>query len=216
MKKLKRIKDNIRIWFQMEIKPGIDRFFGRKSLSAKKWRYINNVPSIKELIDDIKNHHSDARHVDTYTYHRGIARLLEPIELRSGKAVMTKYGIGCIKAIMRSDEFPSQVTKVIVEIMTTNFSRSKGYIKYINLIDLTQLVVYHEPTNQFILVSPKDYVYIVDDNQEITYRVTKRKYATLSPNYKANTEDVKIFNDYKNGALILRRLHAKGYVVTKQ
>jgi hypothetical protein len=114
------------------------------------------------------------------------------------------------------DDITGKLHKAVVEIMTTNYRKSKGYIKYLNPSDITQLTVYHGPSDQTILISPKDYVYIVDTDEPITYRVTKRKYATLSPDYKANTGYIKIFNEHRGGPDILQRLHAKGYVITKQ
>ena len=128
---------------------------------------------------------------------------------------MTPYGIGRMQSKIFND-ITGDLRKVVVEIMTVNYRKSRGYIKYLKPSDITQLTVYHTPLNQTILISPKDYVYIVDLDQPITYRVTKRKYATLSPDYKANAEHVKIFNEHKGGADILQRLHAKGYVIIKQ
>ena len=200
----------------IEIRPGLNKYLEKKSFALKKWRYINNIPTIKELIDNIKEDFNDSKHADTYTYYNGIARFVPPIEWGIGKAVMTPYGIGRIRAVEKDYLYPNTIHRVVLEMMTTNFRKSRGYIKYFKPSDLSQLVVYHQSSNQFILVSPKDYVYIVDNNAEITYRVTKRLYATLSPDYKVNTEYIKVFNDYRGGANILKRLHSKGYVITKQ
>jgi len=213
---MKKLKETINIWYQIEIKPGIVQYLDKKSLSFKRWRYINNIPSITEIVNEIKENHKTNEDADTYVYHTGIVRSVPPIMLEIGKPVMTKHGVGKIKAVMITDIVSGHTNKVVIEIMTTNYGKSRGYIKYLNLPDITQLVVYHAPTNQFILMSPKDYVYIVDENQEIAYRVTNRKYATLSPDYKANAEHIKIFNEYKGGARVLRQLHAKGYAIVKQ
>jgi len=200
----------------IEIRPGLERYLERKSLSFKRWKYINNIPSVKEIIDEIKDNHELNKQRDTYIYFEGVARFVPPIDIGTNRAVMTKHGIGRIKAIVKDDFFSEHIHKVVVEIMTNNYGKSRGYIKYLNPSDLTQLVVYHQPSDQFILLSPKDYVYLVDDNEEITYRVTNRKYATLSPDYKATAGYIKIFNEYRGGANVLRRLHAKGYVIVKQ
>ena len=199
----------------IEIKPRLNRYLEKKSLSIKRWRYIHDIPSIKELIDEIKENHEDNKDPDTYTYFVGVARHVPPIELGRGKVVMTKHGIGKIHSRI-FDDVTGDICKVVVEIMTINYRKSRGYIKYLNPSEITQLTVYHGPSDQTILISPKDYVYIADDNESIAYRVTKRKYATLSPDYKANTEYIKLFNEYRNGGNLLRRLHAKGYVIIKQ
>lgn len=215
MTKLKRVKNNINIWYMIEIKPSVIRFLEKQSLVLKKWRYIHNIPTIKELIDEIKENHECSKHPDSYDYYHGVVRAVPPIDLRTGKAVMTPHGIGRMHSRM-FDNLKDSLNKVVVEIMTVDYRKSKGYRKYLKLSDITQLTVYHEPSNQTILISPKDYVYIVDENEPITYRVTKRKYATLSPDYKANAEHVKIFNEHRGGADILQRLQSKGYAIIKQ
>ena len=214
MTKLKRVTNDINIWYMIEIKPNIIRYLEEQSMKLKRWRYINDVPSIKELIDEIKENHEFSKHPDTYAYFTGIARHVPPIELQKGKAVMTPHGIGKIHSRI-FDDVTGDIRKIIVEIMTINYRKSRGYIKYLNPSDITQLTVYHGLSDQTILISPKDYVYIENDNENISYRVTKRKYATLSPDYKANTEHVKLFNEYRLGGDLLRRLHAKGFVIRK-
>lgn len=200
----------------IEIRPGLNKYLEKRSFALKKWRYINNIPTIKEMVDQIKDDFNDNKHADTYTYNVGIARFVPPIEWEKGKAMMTPYGIGKIRAVEKDYLYPNQIQRVVLEMMTTNFRKSRGYIKYFKPSALSQLVVYHQPSSQFILISPKDYVYIVDENAEITYRVTRRSYATLSPDYKVNVGYIKVFNDYRGGANILKRLQAKGYVIVKQ
>jgi hypothetical protein len=215
MKKLKKLKDNINIWYMIEIKPSIIRFLKEQSLTLKKWRYINDIPTVKELIDEIKENHEFNKHLESYDYFTGVVRSVPPIELNKGKAVMTPHGIGRMQFKI-FDDITGNLHKVVVEIMTVDYRKSRGYIKYLKLSDITQLTVYHEPSNQTILISPKDYVYIADTDEPITYRVTKRKYATLSPDYKANIGYIKLFHEERGGANLLRRLHAKGYVIIKQ
>ena len=215
MTKLKKLKDSINIWYMIEIRPTVMRFLGKQSLAFKRWRYINDVPTIKELIDEIKENHEFNKHPDSYDYFDGVIRSVPPIELQAGSAVMTPHGIGRMHSRI-FDDITGDLRKAVVEIMTVDYRKSRGYIKYLKPSDITQLTVYHGPSDQTILISPKDYVYIVDIDEPITYRVTKRKYATLSPDYKANAEHVKIFNEHRGGADILQRLHAKGYVITKQ
>lgn len=217
MKKwIKRLKRDIKLWLAIEVKPPLTAYLEKKSLTIKQWMYIHDIPSIKEIIEEFKDNQELNATKNTYDYYDGIIRAVPPIEWSKNKPVQTKDGVGRIKAVIRDPFLHDHITKVIVEIMTINFSRSRGYIKYFNASELTQLVVYHKLSNQFILLSPKDYVYFVDENENITYRVTKRKYATLSPDYKVQTEHVRLFNEYKGGSDLLRRLHQKGYVIVKQ
>lgn len=204
--------DNVIIWFRFEIEPVIRNFFQKLSLRYKHFVYINGIKTIGELIREMQ--YNEHRHPDSYMYYNGIVKSIPPIQPYRNKPVITNYGVGIIRHVTLDDM--SFKDHARVEFMTTTFHKSRGYIKTLKLRDLKQLVIYHELSNQFILLSPKDYVYIVDDEQPVVYRLTERKYATLSPDYKAEFESVKIFNSHRGGAEILQELTQKGFKIIKE
>ena len=64
----------------IEIRPRLTHYLEKQSMKLKKWRYINNVPSIKELVDEIKENHEFDKHPESYTYYNGVVRSVPPIE----------------------------------------------------------------------------------------------------------------------------------------
>ena len=137
----------------------------RLDRKIKQYKYVHNLPSIRELFD-----FGMQRHPDSYVYYHSIVRTLEPILLKEQKIVLTKRGLGKIREIFIDED--ERIERVTVEMMTRNYARSKGYVLMFRPHELYQYVVYHEPLKRHIMLSPKDYVYMVEEAQPITYRVT--------------------------------------------
>lgn len=211
MNKKKLYDSTIFIWtvatfypIKESLKDKLKRFFRR----FHRWYYINNpLPSKSDILTWIEANKIKPTD-DQYVYHKGRVKLHYPIDLREGKAVSTKYGIGKIY------KFYPDNHKINVDMYTIN-GKYKGYYKLLNVRDIAQLVVYHALTQQFVLVSPKDYVYILEDGQEIEYRITNRGFATLSDNYKYQMEHIKLFNEKRGGKSILKKLYKQGYIIAK-
>ena len=89
----------------------------------------------------------------------------------------------------------------------------KKFPKAFKITELTQLAIYHEPSSQFLLLSPQCYSYIGETEQLVRYRVTKRKYAMLTDNYKKEAEKYDIINNVRNGSIVLKNLQRKGFVI---
>ena len=210
-------KRDIKLWYHINAIPATNQllekiklFLQTKLFGLKKWSYINNV-SIALLLDWLEREKSNS---DTYIYHDSIVRLHYPLRLDVGTVIMTKHGIG--QVLCPIYDLNKRLIKVEIIMMTYNYHKSKGYTKHFHIHDIYQLVVYHKPSMQYILLTPMDYQYINDENQRINYRITNRKYAKLSPQYKAEVEHIKIFNKHRNGAYILSQLSKKGYRIQKQ
>jgi len=213
------VNKNIIIWYYVEIKPTLTKYRNRTDRliepfvsKFQRWCYLHNIPSTKDFTQWFYGTYKSDN--DTYVYHQGVIRLQFPLRIKRGETVITKYGPGIIKSIIIDED--EIIQSVEVSMLSYNFRRSRGYSKYLNQNDLSQLQVYHKPSNQYVLLTPRDYAYIINENQDIWYRVTNRKYATLQPNYKANIEYIKIFNNERGGPEILRKLLKKGYVISKK
>jgi hypothetical protein len=157
---------------------------------------------------------------DGITYHIGKVIATPVIDLKLNTIVKTKYDIGRVKNIIYGYDSTGYIDrdiihKVEVEMLTTT-TKSKKFKKSFKYHDLTSIVIYHKPLKMFIILSPKDYVYIIEENQEVQYRITNRRFATLSPLYKAETEYIKLFNEKRGGANILKDLLKKGFVIQRQ
>jgi hypothetical protein len=217
MKQLGKISDAIKgipyisIWYFFKVRPLLS---GIKHSIKRAW-YVYNLPTVTKVLN-IYNEDSDSNNV---LYYKGNVRALYPIDLKVRSIVKTKYGIGRISSIIYRVDNNGYYTDVIQKInvdMLSNNGKSRGFSKLLNERDITQLLVYHHPAKQFVRLTPKDYAYIIKENQEIEYRITNRKFAELSPASKAKYEYIKIFNDKRGGANILKALLKKGYVIQRQ
>jgi hypothetical protein len=199
LKLSKEQRENISIWFYFNIESRFDKIM----FAIRRWWYIHNLPTP----DSIAQWYADTHIHDKYSYYTSRVILAPVIDLKLNVIVNTKHGIGRVKLIYKQ--------RVEVEMLALS-TKSKRFRKSFNINDLTQLVVYHAPSHQFILLSPRDYVYVVKENQEVQYRITNRKLATLSPSYKRETEYIKVFNENRGGSIILRSLLKKGFVIQRQ
>ncbi len=201
----------------------IRKWFKRYRRRLRTWYYLHNlIPPgkgsvslyIQGVISNITGQppiglkHGD----DNYTYYQGKVTLSYPLQIANGKMVATKYGLGTISKLHYSS---SGVTvRATVDLLTPN-RKHRGYSKTFHIRDLSQFVVYHEPSAQFILLSPKDYSYILTQDQTIEYRLTNRQAATLSPDYKREHEHIHICQTKRGGATILKQLYKRGFKVIR-
>lgn len=204
-------KENRRIWYYMVLLPFFADLFSWIPKPTKE--QVQKIKRVAFIYGIYMPTRLPKVH-DDYQYYDGQIRLHHPIILEIGKPVMTSDGIGRIVSI--SSKYSSSNKKIVVEMMQTNYKKSKGYIKRFRVESLSQLVVYHKLIDQFMLLTPMDYIYITDENQRINYRITNRGFAKLSPHCRSDVEYIKIFNNYKNGNEILKRLLKEGYVILKQ
>jgi len=194
-------KERLQIWFDEFYQKYIEHAYIKVINELKWWWYLyilSTLNSIKSLLESSNK--------DSFVYYNSKITLLYPFKVEIGSVVVSKFGIGQIRRI--------EFTKAFVHMVTAN-SRSRGYCKYLEIRDLSQMVIYHEPSKQYIPVSPKDYVYIIDENQPIEYRITIRGLATISNKFKAELEPIKMFNSVREGHSLYKNLRKKGYVIRK-
>lgn len=139
--------------------------------------------------------------------YKGSIRIVFPINLTMGATVLTTDGIGTIVSLI-----PNWVSK------TPEFAEVqlyRGYVRRYSIFDLNQYIVYHRPMNQFILLSPADYRYILKDKQDIEYRVTLRKYARLTDDSKEDYSYIKTLSKTRYGIQALRLITRTNLIIKK-
>ena len=130
----------------------------------------------------------------------------EPIALKHGHRVLTPKGIGTIHNMNMTlnDEL-----EYIIELKHgLCHIRSK-------LTDLFQFYVHNEDEKRMIPLSFSDYDYVVETNQSIVYRITKRGYAKLMLEDRKRYAYARIFTKNRNGLRIYRKLKREGYEIRR-
>ncbi len=128
----------------------------------------------------------------------GKVLIVAPIDLKVGNTVITPNGIGEVKSIL-----PDWVTKKPVSAEVYLY---RGYVKTYRVLMLQQYVIFHQPTEQFIKLSPSCYRYIYTHGQEVEYRVTNRLYAQLTEDTKVKYAYVKTLTKQRGGLHCLKTL----------
>ena len=141
---------------------------------------------------------------NTYT---GNIKIVSPIELRIGSTVLTPDGIGIVTSFV--ENFGSKPIKAEVLLY-------RKYKKLYYIIHLQQYVIFHKFSNQFIRISPPDYRYIYNEDQEVEYRLTTRKYARLTEKSKNQYEYVKALSKTRYGLKSLRLISKYGIIIKKR
>lgn len=140
--------------------------------------------------------------------YEGLVFTIAAVDKRKGATVVTPDGLGEIISLI-----PNFITKK-PEFAEVYLYR--GYIKRYKVLLLNQYAVMHKPTGQFVLLSPTQYRYIYMQEQLIEYRITNRRYATLSDKSKAEYEYVNKLNKNRYGLHFLRSILRYNLVIKKK
>ena len=134
-------------------------------------------------------------------YFSGKIVLIMPEDIHPGMNVLTSDGIGIIDKEEHID----------IILKTTRVRLQKGYSIQRNFREVYQYATYNRLLGKFIPISSACYSYIIDDHQEIQYRITKRGFAMLHEEYMKRHEYINIFNSKRGGRSMLLHLKKEGF-----
>ena len=163
------------------------------------------------LIRKLRNISTEKKSVKTYY---GKLCVTTALQLVPGNKVLTVNGIGTITSTDYDD-----LNKETIYIVSTR--RGTLYRRFTG-IQLAQYVVIHHKwvrginTEIHLPLSFSDYDYILEQDQLIIYRITKRGYAKLVPEDREYYDHFATINRSKNGYNIYKELKKKGYVLKKR
>ena len=131
----------------------------------------------------------------------------EATTFKPGQKVLTTKGMG---TIVSPNERLGGDIEYIVSL--------RGGKMHLRILpdDLMQFVVFNDDKKKYISLSFSDYDYIVENNQAIIYRITKRGFAKLVPNDIKHYDWAKTINNTRNGLRIYQELKRKGYELKKR
>ena len=148
---------------------------------------------------------------NTTTVFAGTIKKISPLrnrknKLRKGSTVITPQGLGTILSHPNKiwDDKPGNSIEVML---------NRKYPKYFPTLETSQLAIFHKPSNQFILLSPQCYGYIFKEGMNVSYRITKRKYAMLTDEFKAELKIINTIQKRRGGIQMLRDLDDVGAII---
>ena len=174
----------------------LNRLLNIKSSMKKSKQILDKINRIKET---------------TPNYYIGKVIRISPLldsngRVKTGSRVITPRGVGEILSQWPDTWDGKPGKRLHIQL--------KKYPKAFRIEEVTQLAIYHEPAEQFILLSPQCYNNIGENEQLVRYRITNRKYAMLTDSYKNETEKYVLINSIRNGNLVLRNLQKNGIKLT--
>lgn len=134
------------------------------------------------------------------------------MHFKKGHNVLLTEGKGTIVSIDDHQTLPN-VAEYVISIK--NNVDGHKYLRKMET-DLLQFMVFNGHKNRFIPLSFSDYDYIVENNQVILYRLTKRGFAKLIPDAERHYDWAKTVNTTKNGIQLYRELKRKGYELRRK
>lgn len=123
-------------------------------------------------------------------------------DLKIGQRVLTKEGIGTVFGVDESIDGD--------RVYIVGVRQGSMYLR-VTSNELANYAVYHSPTRSYLFLSFQDYDYVLTQDQDIVYRVTKRNYAKLVPEIRHNYEWAKVINTTKGGFAVYKKLKKEGY-----
>ena len=133
--------------------------------------------------------------------YKGTVRILglDNHMIRPNVLCITRYGVGRILEKFEGNDV------IAVDVNKTR--------RLLNKRDLYYFAVYQEKLGKFLAVNGSDYHYLINGNQRIEFRITRKGHAVLTDKTKNEYKAYALLQKTKNGRQLLQSLLEKGYKI---